>query len=303
MRFRNILIISDIEGSSGCWSYSDSSFMTRGWRRACAGMTADVGRVVAGLFDAGVQRITVVDFHRTGYNLLSERIDPRAQVISGYRRGPVPGIGDPQNAEAIMFLGLHAASGTDGFLAHTFTSRLARLEVNGEPMPEVEFFSASVAPYGIRPLFFSGCPAACAQAQAVIPQIYVYPIDKTGGPNRFDAESWRAGLAEAAVETLDNDSAQPYLPQGPFQAKVTMRDGPEVARKLAQRWGFRHEKDRIYIETADIHALYQSFIRLCYLTPQIEKIIPIGLFLYNLLGRLGLAWVRLGLRRDLKRAD
>jgi D-amino peptidase len=300
MPFKNILIIADIEGSSGCWSYSDSAFMTRGWRRACMGMTADAGSVVAGLFDAGVEHITVVDFHRTGYNLLPERIDARSQVVSGYRRGPVPGIGDPRNAQAILFLGLHAASGTDGFLAHTFTSRLARLEVNGEPMPEVAFFSASVAPYGIRPIFFSGCPIACAQAKATIPQIHVYPIDKTNGPNRFDAESWRAGLAVAAVEALNNHSAQPYLPQGPFQAKATMRDGPEVARKLAQRWGFRHEKDRIYIETADIHALYQSFIRLCYLTPQIEKIIPIGLFLYNLMGRMGLAWVRRASGQDLK---
>ena len=105
MRFKNILIIADIEGSSGCWSYRDSAFMTPGWRRACIGMTADVRGVVAGLFETGVERITVADFHRTGYNLLPEHIDPRAQVISGYRIGPVPGIGDPQDAEASMFLG------------------------------------------------------------------------------------------------------------------------------------------------------------------------------------------------------
>ncbi len=70
MQFKNVLIISDIEGSSGCWSYSDSSLMTRGWRGACIGMTEDVGNVVAGLFDAGVQRVSVHDFHRTGYNIL-----------------------------------------------------------------------------------------------------------------------------------------------------------------------------------------------------------------------------------------
>ncbi|MEE8429621.1 MAG: hypothetical protein V3S16_00040 [Candidatus Desulfatibia sp.] len=59
--------------------------------------------------------------------------------------------------------------------------------------------------------------------------------------------------------------------------------------------GFRHKGDRIYIDTPDIHALCQSFIRLCYHTPRAEKIIPAGLFLYNLLGRLGLARVRLSL--------
>ena len=112
-RLKSILIISDIEGSSCCWSYRASSFMTKDWRRACVGMTQDVNKVVKGLFDAGVDHIIVKDFHRTGYNIISERIDPRAQVISGYRLRSVPGMGDLKNAEAIMFLGMHAASCTE----------------------------------------------------------------------------------------------------------------------------------------------------------------------------------------------
>jgi hypothetical protein len=57
-----------------------------------------------------------------------------------------------------MMIGMHAAAGTTGFLAHTLTSRLSSLTVNGRPMAEVELFSASLAPFGIPPLFFSGCP-------------------------------------------------------------------------------------------------------------------------------------------------
>jgi len=297
MQFKNILIVADIEGSSGCWSYSDSAFMTRGWRKACLGMTEDVACVVTALFNAGVQKITVVDFHRTAYNLLAERIDSRAQVVSGYRIGPVPGIGNPQGAQAVMFLGLHAASGTDGFLAHTFTSRIQKLKVNGKAMPEIEFFSASLAPFDVRPVFFSGCPAACAQAKAAVSHIDVYPIDKSAGPDRFDADQWRDGLARAAVASLYNSETIPYLPKGPFRAIATMRDGLQAARKPARRWGYYHKENRIYINASDIHALYYSFIRLCYLTPRIEKILPLGMFLYNLMGRLGLAWVRRGLKK------
>jgi len=40
------LIIADIEGSSGCWSYRASSFMTKDWARACLEMTRDVQAVV-----------------------------------------------------------------------------------------------------------------------------------------------------------------------------------------------------------------------------------------------------------------
>ena len=97
------------------------------------------------LFDCGVEQIRVKDFHRTGCNLLPELIDDRAEIIHGYRAGPVPGIGDPGQAEAIMFLGMHAASGTDGFLAHTLTSRILQLEMNGAPLPEIQLLAASIA--------------------------------------------------------------------------------------------------------------------------------------------------------------
>ncbi|MBW1840857.1 MAG: M55 family metallopeptidase, partial [Deltaproteobacteria bacterium] len=255
MKHKNILIISDIEGSSACWSYRASSFLTRAWRRSCVGMTKDVNEVVKGLFEAGVEQITVKDFHRTGYNILSEGVDPRARLVSGYRRGPVPGIGDPGNATAVMFLGMHAASGTDGFLAHTMTSRISRLEVNGKPIPEVALFSASLAPYGLQPVFFSGCPVACNQAQAVITGIHIHPIDKRVGEGGFNADSWRSGLAAAAVESLQNDSAVPYMPKGPFQAVLTMRDGEQPARKIARRWNLSYKDARIFVDADNIHEL------------------------------------------------
>ncbi|MBT8406936.1 MAG: M55 family metallopeptidase [Deltaproteobacteria bacterium] len=296
-RFDHILIIADIEGSSGCWNYRASSFLTQEWGLACLEMTLDVNSVVVALFDAGVRQVTVKDFHRTGYNLLPELIDSRAQIVSGYRSGPVPGLGDPTNAQAVMFLGMHAAAGTEGFMAHTLTSRIMWLEVNKKPLAEVELFSASLAPHSVRPIFFSGCPTACAQARATIKKIDSYPIDKSAGPELFDVESWRSGLASAALASLNNLDTEPYTPSGPFQAEVTWRGGESTAQNLARRWNFDHEGARIFIETTDIHALYTDLIRLCYLTPFTERILPFGLFLYNLTGRLGLAWARQRLKK------
>jgi D-aminopeptidase len=300
-RFENVLIIADIEGSSGCWDYRASKFLTDEWSRACVEMTMDVNAVVRGLFDAGVKQVTVKDFHRTGYNLLPDMIDPMARVVLGYRQDPVPGLGNPGDAEAVMFLGMHAASGTEGFMAHTLTSRIIWLELNRKPLAEVELFSASLAPYGIRPIFFSGCPTACGQAQAAISRISTYPIDKSDGPALFDAHLWRAGLVHAALESLNNLDTEPYVVSGPFRAEVTMVDGERSARKLAKRWGFDQEGGRIFIEAADIHELYRDLIRLCYLTPLTEKTLPWGLSLYNFTGRLGLDWVRWRQRSVLKR--
>ena len=297
--YKSVLIIADIEGSSGCWSCNHASFMTDVWCKACVEMTRDVNEVVTALFNAGVNKVTVQDFHRTGYNLLPERIDSRARVLSGYRRGPVPGIGDPGDAEAVMLLGMHAASGSDGFLAHTLTSRIERLEVNGRLMAEVELFSASLASYGVRPVFFSGCQVACAQAREAITGIEVYPIDKTGGPQEFDVDSWRTGLARAAAASLNNVTTGVHAPKGPFKAILTMRDGEDQARELATRWSFSYEGPEIFIKTPDIQQLYKALIKLCYLTPFTEKVLPFALILYKLAGRYGLAMVR----RRLKKKD
>jgi len=291
-RYKSILIIADVEGSSGCWDYRASSFKTPEWARACVAMSLDVAAVVNALFESGVKNIRVKDFHRTAYNLLPELIDPHAEIIHGYHSGPVPGLGNPGSAEAVLFLGMHAASGSDGFLAHTLTSRLAQLQVNGRPMAEIELFAAALAPYGIRPIFFSGCPVAVDQAGAVIENIGVYPIDKSPGPECFDVESWRAGLAKAAAASLVNDLTAPYQPDGPIRALVKLRDGAAVARRLANRWNFGHDGNQIIFNAPDMGALYRQLIRICYLTPLVEKILPIGLLAYNLWGRMGLAWVR-----------
>jgi D-amino peptidase len=293
----NLMIIADLEGSSGCWSDSASAFLTDDWCRACLEMSRDVGSVVAALFDAGVRAIAVKDFHRTGYNLFPELIDSRATIISGYRRGPIAGIGNSNNAQAVMFMGMHAASGSGGFLAHTLTSRIARLEVNQRLLSEIELFAASLAPWGIRPIFFSGCPVACEQAKAVIANIHCLPIDKSRGPGNFDFRRWRSQLAQAAVESLTNFKTAPYEPVGPFDATVTLRDGKALAAKLARRWKFEQDGDRIRIQAADIHRLYRQLIRLCYLTPAAEKILPLVLAAFNLRGRVGIWRARRRLKR------
>jgi D-amino peptidase len=287
--YKSVLVIADIEGSSGCRSYSAGRPMKKEWYVACLEMTRDVNTVVTGLFDAGVKNVTVQDFHRTGFNLLPELIDSRARVVSGYRFGPVPGIGDPGIAEAALFVGMHAASGSSGFLAHTLTSRIQRLEVNGKAVSEVELFSASLAPYGVRPIFFSGCPVACAEAREMIKGIECYPIDKTHG---FHVDAWRTGLKRAAIQSLNNVAMEPYSPKGPFKAVVTMRDGEKPAQKIARRWGFDCEGAQILLLAPDFNELYRDLIRLCYLTPLIEKTVPFALLLQRLQGYIGLAMVR-----------
>lgn len=291
--FKHVLIIADIEGSSGCPDYAASAFMTAGWPAACLAMTRDVNAVVTALFAAGVPRITIHDFHRTGYNLLPERLDSRARLVQGYRRGAVPGIGYPDDADAVFYVGLHAASGTDGFLAHTLTSRIARLAVNGRPLSEVELFSAVLAPYGIRPLFFSGCPVACNQARNALPGIVTFAMPKPTPPDPGTLENLRRDLARAAVIALENDTPPTsFSPRGPFYTQIRFRDGTAAARRVAAHWHLKRAGNAILLEAPTMQHLYADLIRICYLTPLVQAFLPLGLAVHRALGIVGLAWAR-----------
>ena len=292
-----ILIIADIEGSSGCWSYRASSFLTHEWSRACLEMTRDVNAVARALFEAGARQVSIRDFHRTGYNLLPEYLDPRAELVQGYRAGPVPGMGDPGKTRAAVFLGMHPASGSGGFLPHTLTSRIRQLRVNGRPMAEVELFAASLAPFGLSPIFFSGDTTACRQAAAVIPGIVTYPIDKTRGPRAVEPASWRRGLARMAAAALYRSGATPHFPQGPFRVSIILRDGPTAARRLARRWRLQAHGAELCFTSTDMHHLYRRLLDLFFLTPATKRLLTVSLGLSRLYGRMGLEWVRWRLRR------
>jgi hypothetical protein len=76
-----------------------------------------------------------------------------------------------------------------------------------------------------------------------------------------------------------------------------MRDGKDAARRLGRRWGIETHGSRLFFTAADMDQLYHTLIRLCYLTPLVERTLPLGLMLYRLIGRAGLAWVKRGYRR------
>lgn len=263
--------------------------MGRGWPQACLEMSRDINAIVVALFAAGIQQVYVKDFHRTGYNLLPQHIDPRAILMQGYSKGPVPGIGNPPDATGIFMVGMHAPSGAKGFLPHTLTSRISRLMVNGQLMTEAQLFSASLAPFGMTPLFFSGCPVACRYAAAAITGILCLDIDKFG-EKPFDAIFWRKELAFLAVKAIETPKSRVYNPPGPFHAVVTLRDGKKAARTIAGRWKLIQKGADLHLSALTLQELYGMLIRLAYLAPFTQTLLPLGLPLYNLMGKTGRLW-------------
>ena len=290
-RAASIYILADLEGSSGCWDREASQFRTRAWASACRELSLDLDGAVKACFAAGAATVTVRDFHRTCYNVMPELLDARARIIQGYRRGEVPGIGDVSNHDRALFLGMHASSGSAGFLAHTLTTRFREVTVNGRPLAEIELFAGVLAKQGVVPVFFSGCPVACVEASAAVPGIGTHPIEKVTGASHFDAARWRNTLAEAIRCRLEQPIA-PFEPAaGPYAVTLRVRIGID-ARAIAAPWSLETQGDTIRFTAADIDACYRTLIRLAYLTPWTERLSRIALPLANLSGQRGLRWAR-----------
>lgn len=290
-----VLIIADIEGSSGCFDKSDSQLFTSGWANACVEMSKDINAISLRLIDYGIKQIVVKDFHRTGYNLLPELIVPQVKLIQGYFIKPIPGIGEHFNSNKLLMTGMHAASGTKGFIPHTLTSRFAEIIVNGTVTTEAELFASSTYKYNMSPMFLSGCPEACRQAQNAIPGLCTFSIPK---PLLYSIEDVREKLSIAAVKAIDNEVAVPFIMKNPYSVKVKMRDGNKVAHRLRRLWKLDGKADVIEFYANDFDEFYRQLINLAYLHPIIRNKTQLALNAFNIWGRISLEWAR----RKAKRA-
>ncbi|MFZ5952155.1 MAG: M55 family metallopeptidase [Candidatus Rifleibacteriota bacterium] len=292
---KSVLIIADIEGSSGCLNKSDSQLFNDGWVRACVDLTLDLNAIISAIFSSGkVSRVRVKDFHRTGFNIFADLLDSRAELSQGYQSEPVMGIGECSGFDLLFLVGLHAASGTDGFLAHTLTSRFAELKADGCPLTEAELFAVSVAGHGLKPAFFSGCPEACRQVRQVMPGLTFVEVSKNNGESR---EMVRQKLSAGAVKAVTEEAPQIFAPQGMVNVEIKMRDGARAAEKLAKLWQLQAFDDRLTFTAGNLEEVYRVLIKLAYLTPFWSRNLNAGLRIFNLWGRLTHLWARFRRRK------
>ena len=293
-----ILILADIEGATGCTCREDAQLFNDGWVKACRELSQDLNILCKELKKAGADRIRIKDFHRTGFNVFRAMLDPEIELDQGYLAGPAIGIGDVTGFDLLMMIGMHAASGTEGFLPHTLTSKFSGIRVNDRLLCEAELFAASVADFGIKPVFFSGCPAACAQAEAAIKGISVFAVEK---PPSAKPALVRQRLAESAVIAFNQACCDklppPYLPAGPFKTTITMRDGAMAAEKLRKSWNLAGENNAITFTANSMNELYWQLLKLAYLTPFTLRFLPASLAIANLAGKLTHVWARKRLAR------
>ena len=269
MKDKIAYIVADLEGSTGAWTKAHTLLATPEWQEARIELTRDINAVIESLFAKGVRGVVVKDFHRTAYNIIPAYLDRRAKLVSGYYTGPAVGYGRLHGADFALFVGLHAAGGNEkGFLAHTLTSRITEILVNGKRVCESELFSTVLSSFHVPVVFFSGCPAACREVKEKMDWVVTCAIPKD--PSVYQdlekrkeyIQRAREGLRNSILEMPEADGLPLFAMKPPFDCQVIFQEEKEANRMNA--WGFSQEGRIIRFHAAEFLKMYENLLKIAY---------------------------------------
>ncbi|MFE9401167.1 M55 family metallopeptidase [Streptomyces sp. NPDC006530] len=166
-----ILISADMEGATGVTWPADVLPGTPQWERCRAMFTSDVNAAVLGFFDGGADDVLINEAHWSMRNLLLERLDERAQMLTGKHKSlsMVEGI-QHGDVDGIAFVGYHTGAGTAGVLAHTYLANsITGVWLNGARASEGLLNAHVVAEYGVPVVLVTGDDLTCADAEGYAP--------------------------------------------------------------------------------------------------------------------------------------
>nr|WP_274614036.1 M55 family metallopeptidase [Streptomonospora nanhaiensis] len=219
------MISADMEGATGVTWPADVEPGTEQWQRCRAMFTSDVNAAVSGFFAGGATEVLVNEAHSTMRNLLLERLDPRAAMLTGRHKelSMVEGV-QRGDVDGVAFLGYHTGAGTEGVLAHTYLpNSVTGVWLDGEPASEGRLNAAVVAEYGSPVVLVTGDDRTCLDAAGYAPaartvavKTYVSRYAAVCRPPAVTA----AAIAEAAEAAAAGAARTEPARRGPFTVEV-----------------------------------------------------------------------------------
>ncbi|MFR9794315.1 M55 family metallopeptidase [Streptomyces sp. MS06] len=167
-----ILISADMEGATGVTWPADVLPGTPQWERCRAMFTSDVNAAVLGFLDGGAEEVLINEAHWTMRNLLLERLDERAQMLTGRHKelSMVEGV-QHGDVDGVAFLGYHAGAGMEGVLAHTYlANQITGVWLNDVRASEGLLNAHVAAEYGVPVVLVTGDDVACEDALGYAPE-------------------------------------------------------------------------------------------------------------------------------------
>ena len=229
-----IFITVDMEGISGVVLREQLSVGTPEYAEARGLLIGDANAAVEGALEAGADEIIVADMHSRGFHFPLDRLHPRAKYLMG--GGHWPRFPFLQGMDAMLMVGYHALSGTEGAVRdHTISSvHWQDLWVNGRKFGEVGIDAAIAGTYGVPVMLVTGDDKVCAEARELLGDIETAEVKQAVARHRAlilppaVAQELIHQKARRAVERTGE--VEPLRIPGPVEIKLRYT-GTDLAEK------------------------------------------------------------------------
>lgn len=240
----DVLIATDMEGIAGIDDYGDClPSHPAAYARGRKLMTDEVLVAVKALRDAGVDRISVGDWHMVGTNIERERMPEGVEVR------PIADLAlvedDPSMAkahggplDAVVMIGHHARTTSPrGFSSHTFVWDMEVL-LDGESLSEVQVYAQGLAAEGIPVLVVGGDRWLLEELEEGEMGSARLVATKEGRGRAHarsrDVDSARAELAVAIAAAMAEPLRPPPARSYPAELRITV-EGEDLVRTTVAR--------------------------------------------------------------------
>ena len=226
-------------------------------------LTKEVNAAIEGFFAAGADEIVVQDGHGEG-GINITLLDPRAKLQQGWD-GPGGGFyphGLDSSYDVMAWVGQHPKAGTEyGHLCHTGNFGVLDFIINDISVGELGRATFLGQPYGVVPIFVSGCLACTKEAKDLVKGIETVAVKegvKAGSGDECTTEQYklrnsgaihlhpevsrdliRQGAERALKRYLaDPKSFQPIKIAPPYSKKIVYRQAEGVPPVVVEQCGF-----------------------------------------------------------------
>lgn len=211
---KTVYMMTDLEGVAGVVSFEPQAYPTgRYYDNARRLLTAEINASIEGLLAEGVERVIVADGHGHG-GVVYEELHEAAELIHGRPITAFQLLASAEECDAAIMVGQHARSGVPtANQNHTSSEHTVDWKkLNGEPIGEIALFSLYVGCFDVPMIFLSGDEDACAEAEALIPNITTAAVKRGLGRNcarSLSAARARQKIREGVREAIRRQDSKP----------------------------------------------------------------------------------------------
>jgi D-amino peptidase len=217
---KTILMITDAEGVAGVCRQDQTDPCNPELKQL---LTGELNAAVEGFLAGGADEVLVWDGHDGSQTLSVLTIHPKARLLMG---SPAPSGLLERKFAGLAFVGQHArANRKGGVMAHSFSSLgIQNMLMNGNPVGEIEVWTAMAGHFGTPVIFLSGDGAAAEDLKSIVPGaetvvvkegLSYYTCISMSAPAA--REAIRAGAARAMQKLED---VKPYRVGNPVALRI-----------------------------------------------------------------------------------